>query len=309
MFDVLSERWAWRTVTALAFTAGGVDAVGLSALGRFVSHMSGTTSTLAGALTSRAEELAFLCTAVLCAFTSGAIVTGFVIASGRLHDARRVTSFLLVFETGLLLAAAGALCRPAAGPEDLPRIATAAVLLAGAMGCQNRTGVFVAGGKARTTHVTGTLTDLGYHLGRLIQRGPLARSTRGRRRSRPPPSGSIRGLPRRWAHGPSHLPRPGRLVFPGLRRRTRHALRPCTRQTNLGLRLAMRRLHVDLERGRRRVRLPTKSERVIASFRPSDHPHSLEVSPLRSWSPMCLKLSPQRRRFSCSVSRTPRRRP
>ncbi len=178
VFDVLSERWAWRTVTALAFTAGGVDTVGLSALGRFVSHMSGTTSTLAGALTSRAEGLAFLCTAVLCAFTSGAIVTGFVIASGRLHDARRVASFLLIFETGLLLAAAGALCGPAAGPEDFPRIATAAGLLAGAMGCQNRTGVFVAGGKARTTHVTGTLTDLGYHLGRLIQRGPLARSTR-----------------------------------------------------------------------------------------------------------------------------------
>ena len=175
MRDGLSDGTAWRAVTVLAFTAGGVDAVGVAALSRFVSHMSGTTTTLSLALTSGRADLAALCVVVLLAFSLGASATGVAVTRDRWRDAREAAPILLWAEAALIAAAALIAC---VRLGELWRTAAVAIPLAAAMGCQNRTGVILAGGKARTTHVTGTLTDLGYHTGRLLRSTATARASR-----------------------------------------------------------------------------------------------------------------------------------
>lgn len=170
------KRLAWISVTALAFTGGGVDAIGLSAVQHYASHMSGTTSTLAGAIVDLDRALLLLCLVVIIAFVIGAILSGWIIAGAETGRPRRIASRALLLEAFLVAGASATsgLLRGLAGDAII------LVPLAMAMGLQNRTGVFLAGGKARSTHVTGTLTDLGYHIGRRMRDTAPARLAKDR---------------------------------------------------------------------------------------------------------------------------------
>lgn len=162
---------AWISVTALAFTGGGVDAIALSTVQRYTAHMSGTTSLLAGALVNLDTRLAILSCIVILAFVMGAIGSGWIIAGAETGEPRRIASHALLLEGFLIGAGTVTLLKFNGGYANEVIVL---IPLAMAMGLQNRTGVFLAGGKARTTHVTGTLTDLGYHVGHLA-RNRLAR--------------------------------------------------------------------------------------------------------------------------------------
>ena len=177
---ILGDEGAWRGVTALAFTAGGIDAISLSAVQRYTAHMSGTTSSLAGALVGLEPSLILLCTVAIAAFLTGAVLSGVIITSSEAVEPRQIGARALALEAVLIATATPLLLLPHGGTIGAVRIL---IPLAMAMGLQNRTGVYLAGGKARTTHVTGTLTDLGYHVGRLFRRTAVARSTRTKDRA------------------------------------------------------------------------------------------------------------------------------
>ncbi|MBE7217925.1 MAG: DUF1275 domain-containing protein [Caulobacteraceae bacterium] len=163
---------AWPAAVVLAFTAGGVDAIGLSAVARFTAHMSGTTSGLADALFVADLRLIGLCAVALVSFVAGAAATGAVMAGGFGWAPLARARALLIGEAVLLALAVAPL---QLGPHAAFHVAAVVAPFAAAMGAQNRIGVILAGGSARTTHVTGTLTDAGYHLGRMLS-SPAGRS-------------------------------------------------------------------------------------------------------------------------------------
>jgi uncharacterized membrane protein YoaK (UPF0700 family) len=168
------ETLAWFSATALAFTGGGVDAIGLSTVQHYTTHMSGTTSQLAGAIVNSDTRLVLVCLVVMLAFFVGAIGSGCIIASAETGEPRRIASRALLLEGVLIAIGTLALLERHVGFVSEVIVLTP---LAMAMGLQNRTSVFLAGGKARSTHVTGTLTDLGYHIGRLARvRSPTRRA-------------------------------------------------------------------------------------------------------------------------------------
>ena len=169
---LLGQPVAWRAATALAFTAGGVDSVGLSAVARYTAHMSGTTSGLAGAIAAAETATLVLCVVALASFVAGAAGVGLVLADPSRWSREGRTRALLYSEAALIALAAWPLVLRS---RELPAVIAVIVPLAAAMGAQNRLGVVLAGGSARTTHVTGTLTDAGYHLGRWLRprREPL----------------------------------------------------------------------------------------------------------------------------------------
>lgn len=147
----------------LAGIAGATDATGILAFGRYTAHMSGTTSQTVAHALSNMGPVALGILAILC-FVAGAALCGFVAEAFAARAARRTLSGLLAAEA-LLLALAATLLT--AAPEPILALAP----MAFAMGLQNATSSRLLGPTIRTTHVTGTLTDLGDALGALARRG------------------------------------------------------------------------------------------------------------------------------------------
>jgi uncharacterized membrane protein YoaK (UPF0700 family) len=147
----------------LAGIAGATDATGILAFGRYTAHMSGTTSQTVAHALSNMGPVALGILAILC-FVAGAALCGFVAEAFAARAARRTLAGLLAVE-GLLLALAATLLT--AAPEPILALAP----MAFAMGLQNATSSRLLGPTIRTTHVTGTLTDLGDALGALARRG------------------------------------------------------------------------------------------------------------------------------------------
>lgn len=154
--------------TALTFVAGSVDALILAATGRFASHMSGTTSGLARDLMREPFGFGMAAAGALLAFALGACVAGWLLADPA-EDARRRHLPLLLAIEAVSLMAAGLLGRQSLGGP--PLMLAIAVF---AMGCQNATSSIGLGDRMRTTHVTGTLTDLGAAAGQLLRMGASA---------------------------------------------------------------------------------------------------------------------------------------
>lgn len=145
----------------LASIAGATDAIGILDVGRYSAHMSGTTSQTVAHALSGTGPVALGVLAILC-FVAGAALCGFVAEAFAARAARRTLAGLLAVE-GLLLALAATLLT--AAPEPILALAP----MAFAMGLQNATSSRLLGPTIRTTHVTGTLTDLGDALGAMAQ--------------------------------------------------------------------------------------------------------------------------------------------
>ena len=146
---------------AMAFTAGGADAIGLAATGRYTAHMSGTTSVTMGRFADGEVHLALLGLVLIVSFLAGATACGFFTAWRHPRSSRNTLPVLLVVEA-VLIGSAG-LTLDTAWNSQAPSVAVA--ILAFGMGLQNATSSKLLGPTVRTTHVTGTLTDIGVDLG------------------------------------------------------------------------------------------------------------------------------------------------
>lgn len=173
-------------ILGLAFVAGAINAGGFLAVRQYTSHMTGILSSMAdhlalGMLTPVAAALA-----ALVAFALGAVCSSVMLSFARAHAMRSQYALPLLLEAMLLLCF-GSLGGTMARFEGT-LVSMTVLLLCFMMGLQNAVTTVLSDGEARTTHVTGTITDIGIELGKLIARAG------GRTCAAPPDSGRLRKL-------------------------------------------------------------------------------------------------------------------
>ena len=159
---------------ALAFNAGLVNAVALLILAVPVGNLTGITTQLGmdAADPWRYESKVLL--AILLGFLIGAASAGALLASTRVPLGARHAVVLMLQAVLLTLAAVGVETNTldeqiaSLGIEDT---AVQALLAAAALGLQNGLTSSFRGMAVRTTHFTGTVTDLGLMLGRSRKHG------------------------------------------------------------------------------------------------------------------------------------------
>lgn len=154
------SRWAnVRLAVLLAFAAGIVDVSSYLGLRQFTSHMSGMTATLALSLGRNGRAIFTDTGLILSSFLCGAAVCALLVNFSRRRDGESQFALPLLLES-LMLAAVALSIRPNPSPA-LPLS-----VLAFAMGLQNAIITKISDAEIRTTHVTGTITDIGIELGR-----------------------------------------------------------------------------------------------------------------------------------------------
>jgi uncharacterized membrane protein YoaK (UPF0700 family) len=146
---------------ALAFagTAGFINSVALGVFNSPVSHMTGALSYLGIELAAGHAGAALATCSIILAFMAGAAAAGLIIGAHELAPGRRFGAAVLG-EGALLLSAMVLLL---AGRH------AGVLLIAVACGLQNATTSSYCGLMIRTTHVTGTVTDLGVMLGHWLR--------------------------------------------------------------------------------------------------------------------------------------------
>jgi uncharacterized membrane protein YoaK (UPF0700 family) len=155
---------------ALAWVAGFVNSAALALFRSPVSHMSGTVSHLGIDLARAHWADAGGSAGIVLGFVAGAILAGVLVGALKLVPGRAYG--IVMFVEGVALALAGVFLLNGRLRLGLPMIA---------LGCglQNAMSSSYCGLMIRTTHVTGTVTDIGVMLGhwlrhRQIQRRKLA---------------------------------------------------------------------------------------------------------------------------------------
>lgn len=149
--------------TILAAIAGAANVGGFFALGQYSSHMTGYLSAIADHVTGLNLWIAALSLMAVLTFVTGSACSSFLINWARDHAFRRQYALPLTLQGVLLIAfaACGSL------PSETGRVPALAILCF-IMGMQNATITNISGARIRTTHATGTVTDIGIELGRLV---------------------------------------------------------------------------------------------------------------------------------------------
>ncbi len=155
-----------RIGITLAFVAGAINAGGFLAVHQYTSHMTGIVSSMADSLALGSYDLVLAGLGGLLSFLLGAMASAIMVNFGRRRRAASEFALPLLVEAGLLL------CFGLAGAnlekfEGLFVPATV-MLLCFIMGLQNAVISKISKSEIRTTHITGTLTDIGIELGKLI---------------------------------------------------------------------------------------------------------------------------------------------
>jgi uncharacterized membrane protein YoaK (UPF0700 family) len=155
-----------RLGIVLAFVAGAINAGGFLAIHQYTSHMTGIVSSMADNLVLGSIASVLAGFGALLSFLFGAMVSAVLVNYAR---RRQLTS---EYAIPLLLEAVLLLCFGFAGAglerfEGLFMPATV-MLLCFIMGLQNAVISKISRAEIRTTHITGTLTDIGIELGKLL---------------------------------------------------------------------------------------------------------------------------------------------
>lgn len=153
-------RWVWYGSAALTFGAGMINAIGfLSFQHQGVTHLTGST-TLLGIATARGDlAVAAQIAAVTGSFLLGCIVSGALIRDSALKLGRNY-GVALAAESALLFCAVPLLARASH---------LGACLASCACGLQNGLASTYSGAALRTTHVSGSFTDLGILIGQKLR--------------------------------------------------------------------------------------------------------------------------------------------
>lgn len=149
---------------ALAFNAGLVNAVALMILAVPVGNLTGVTTQLGMDTANPWRYQSHVLLAILLGFLAGSAVAGALLASNRVPLGARHATVLTMQAFLLLLAAAGV-------EATALDIGIQAMLAATALGLQNGLTSSFRGMAVRTTHFTGTITDLGLMIGRSRRHG------------------------------------------------------------------------------------------------------------------------------------------
>jgi len=150
----------------LAFIAGAINAGGFLAVQQYTSHMTGIVSGMADhlALGSYGPVLAGL--GAILSFLMGAACTGLMVSYARQYRLHSEYALPLLLEA-LLLLGFGLLGLRLAAVKGL-FVPVTVMLLCFIMGLQNAVITKLSRAEIRTTHLTGTITDIGIELGKLL---------------------------------------------------------------------------------------------------------------------------------------------
>jgi uncharacterized membrane protein YoaK (UPF0700 family) len=145
----------------LCMTSGWVNAVAFRGYDGGITHVTGTSTSVGLHLAAQRVLLSLLALAKILCFLLGAIVSSAYLGSDRTFRGGPRYAHLL-----LLVAAStyGAFAAEWAANATL----TGSLLLAFASGVQNALTTIYSGAVARTTHVTGTVTDIGIEAGKFL---------------------------------------------------------------------------------------------------------------------------------------------
>jgi len=168
-FWVLAFGWF------LAFCAGMVNTVSFRIWGVYVSHMTGTSTAIGLRLEGfhhdkHEDDILIQALFLVLSFVLGSFTCGLLIDKNQVHFGGKSLYGVALVGNALLLGIAVLVSKPT----------LSGCLSAGACGLQNAMCTSHFGAVVRTTHVTGTLTDIGSTLGRLA----MMHLRRGCRRSR-----------------------------------------------------------------------------------------------------------------------------
>jgi uncharacterized membrane protein YoaK (UPF0700 family) len=155
-----------RLGVVLAFIAGAINAGGFLAVHQYTSHMTGIVSSMADNLALGAYGLVLAGFGGLLSFLFGAMSSAVLVNLARRQKLSSEYAIPLLLEAFLLLCFgfAGASLQ---GFEGLFVPATV-MLLCFIMGLQNAVISKISRAEIRTTHITGTITDIGIELGKLV---------------------------------------------------------------------------------------------------------------------------------------------
>jgi uncharacterized membrane protein YoaK (UPF0700 family) len=152
---------------ALAFagTAGFINSIALGVFRSPVSHMTGAVSYLGIDIAGGHSRAALVTLSIVLSFMAGAGLAGFIVGAERLAPGRRYGVALCC--EGALLAGATVIL--------LSGRRLGVPLIAMACGLQNATTSSYCGLMIRTTHVTGTVTDIGVMFGHWLRHRHIER--------------------------------------------------------------------------------------------------------------------------------------
>lgn len=150
-------------VVILIFNSGWVDSVVLyNSFGASVAVMSGNLRILGHSITSGDMFFAYKVAVLICGFVIGSAINGAIIKTPAYVVSENHTKSLVlqsaIMLTGTILIDVFSNSRVI---DDL--------FLAMAMGMQNSFTTLFFGGFARTTHMTGTTTDIGIEIGKVLK--------------------------------------------------------------------------------------------------------------------------------------------
>ncbi len=160
----MNRQLAW----SMAFVAGAVNAGGFLALGHYTSHMTGVVSTMADMLAVKDLEAFFVAFGMLLCFMAGAYLCTTLISLGKRKHIQARYAYALSLEAALLLLFG---YKGATLQDDLAwNVPTTVALLCFIMGMHNAVTTNISGAAVRSTHLTGTVTDIGIELSKLTYR-------------------------------------------------------------------------------------------------------------------------------------------
>ena len=149
---------------AMATTAGTLNTMALCAFGIFPSHMSGNTSQISAEVFSSNFCKFTLLVGLIAAFLGGCTTARLITLLGESLKIRTIFCIILVLE-GITLATASLFESLFYSPAHNNELLT---IMAFLMGLHNTTSTQLSNGRVRSTHITGTLTDVGIALGSYI---------------------------------------------------------------------------------------------------------------------------------------------
>jgi uncharacterized membrane protein YoaK (UPF0700 family) len=157
----LNRQLAW----AMAFVAGAVNAGGFLAVGHYTSHMTGVVSSMADELAAGDLETVLAALAMMLSFLGGAFACTLLISWGQRQRMRSRYALTLLAESVLMLVFGFMGNR--LQQEVRFTLPLTVMVLCFIMGMHNAVTSIISGAAVRTTHLTGTVTDIGIELGRL----------------------------------------------------------------------------------------------------------------------------------------------
>lgn len=159
--ETLNRQLAW----AMAFVAGAVNAGGFLAVSHYTSHVTGVVSAMADELADGDLATALAALSMMLSFLAGAFVCTTLISFGQRRRMRSRYALTLVFEAMLMMVFGFMGNR--LQQEIRFTLPSTVMLLCFIMGMHNTVTSIISGAAVRTTHLTGTVTDIGIELSRL----------------------------------------------------------------------------------------------------------------------------------------------